>query len=514
MLKRINCKLVEKDQIDKRDNAAAEYIIGVIQRRLRAMMCDTNLPPSYWQYAMEALINLMNWFPRHGDIISKHSDSPRPMEVLSKGRIDRVECNKNLMWWVKPGTPAILTRRKSAGGKQTLMGGNVTTLTRSVWGIALGSEGHLTLFELMSGQHVKTKSYVLFNLKPGQNGWHFIGFIPPALSKAAIKRKSQEDLPTQQVVQLPYEAAPMEQNEVMDGVQLKGTGGDAQPRVIVLDRAGQVLRREDQSGELVPTQEVIKLPELKDQLDQLSDPENTVGSVDFQKSLLLRDPKAFVGKDCYQHFGEATPEGVYKGAILSHQFFGKGAERAGIFEVKFYQTESNPVFRTEFDDDEIEKYVIDLVDGTKLAECPTGSEQQRVQDYDTYVTADSETFFQVCKRMGLKDNEWKLYYMWILSEFGYGDQTSSHPDKVFFDNPYVRSTKPGREERRNRVDAKTIFPRPAGQSWFQMKLRRNEEANMANEEYLAHHVKENKLRLMAENIRVQGKCDIDSSKGV
>ena len=37
---------------------------------------------------------------------------------------------------------------------------------------------------------------------------------------------------------------------------------------------------------------------------------------------------------------------------------------------------------------------------------------------------------------------------------------------------------------------------------------------MANEEYLAHHVKENKLRLMAENIRVQGKCDIDSSKGL
>ena len=131
--------------------------------------------------------------------------------------------------------------------------------------------------------------------------------------------------------------------------------------------------------------------------------------------------------------------------------------------------------------------------------------------HDTYETADNETFFQVCKRMGLKDNEWKMYYMWIVSEFGYGDESSSHPDRVFFDNPYVKSD---REERRNRVGAKTIFPRPAGQSWMQIKLRKNAEANMANEEYLAHHAAENELRVMAENIRVQGKSDNDSSAGL
>ena len=115
MLKRNNCKMVPKDQIDKRDNAAAEYIIGVIQRRLRTLMIDVNLPPSYWEYAMTNLIDLMNVVPRHDDIISKNEDSPRPMELLSLGRIDRTECNKTVRWYLKTGTPAIISRVKSKG---------------------------------------------------------------------------------------------------------------------------------------------------------------------------------------------------------------------------------------------------------------------------------------------------------------------------------------------------------------------------------------------------------------
>jgi hypothetical protein len=113
MLKRNNCKLVPKDQIDKRDNAAAEYIIGVIQRRLRTLMIDVNLPPTYWQYAMTNLIDLMNVVPRHGDIISKNEDSQRPMEILSLGRIDRTKCNKTVRWYLKTRSPAIISRVKS-----------------------------------------------------------------------------------------------------------------------------------------------------------------------------------------------------------------------------------------------------------------------------------------------------------------------------------------------------------------------------------------------------------------
>jgi hypothetical protein len=100
MLKRNNCKMVPNDQIDKRDNAAAEYIIGVIQRRLRTLMIDVNLPPTYWQYAMTNLIDLMNVVPRHDDIISKNEDSQRPMEMLSLGRIDRTKCNKTVRWYL------------------------------------------------------------------------------------------------------------------------------------------------------------------------------------------------------------------------------------------------------------------------------------------------------------------------------------------------------------------------------------------------------------------------------
>jgi hypothetical protein len=59
-------------------------------------MIDVNLPPTYWQYAMTNLIDLMNVVSRHGDMVSKWGDSPRPLEILSAGHIDRTECNNRV----------------------------------------------------------------------------------------------------------------------------------------------------------------------------------------------------------------------------------------------------------------------------------------------------------------------------------------------------------------------------------------------------------------------------------
>jgi hypothetical protein len=165
-------------------------------------MIDVNLPPTYWQYGMTNLIDLMNVVPRHGDIISKNEDCQRPMEILSPGRIDRTECNKTVRWYLKTGSPAIISRVKSKGGKKLLNGGNITTMTRSVWAVSLMQVGHMTLFETVAGGDlIMTKSYVAFALLPGQNARHFTGHIPPALSKASMKRRSQEnDFPTEQIV--------------------------------------------------------------------------------------------------------------------------------------------------------------------------------------------------------------------------------------------------------------------------------------------------------------------------
>ena len=59
-------------------------------------------------------------------------------------------------WHLKTGTPAIISRVKSKGGKQHLNGGNITTMTRSVWAVALLQVGHMTLFETVaSGQAQK-----------------------------------------------------------------------------------------------------------------------------------------------------------------------------------------------------------------------------------------------------------------------------------------------------------------------------------------------------------------------
>ena len=254
------------------------------------------------------------------------------------------------------------------------------------------SAGHMTVFETIDGRHITTKSYVTFSLKPGQNGWHFLGKIPPPLSKASMKRKSNEDFPTQNVVQLPYETDPMDQNEVIDSVHLMGTGGEGQPRVVVLDKDARVLRMDGETGELVGTKETILMPELKDQVDQLSDPDNEVHSADFLTNLLSRDPKAFTGRKCFQHFHEAIPEGVYQGKILSQQFFGEGTEKNSIFHVAFPPTASNPVHLTEYDDEEVKKYVIDCVDGKIPVEYPIEPGHLHVDDFDQYLAHEAASF--------------------------------------------------------------------------------------------------------------------------
>ena len=90
------------------------------------------------------------------------------MEILSTGHIDLTECNNRARWYLKTGTPAIISRVKSKGGKKQLNGSNITTMTRSVWAVALVQVGHMTLFEISaSGDLIMTKSYVAFALLPG-----------------------------------------------------------------------------------------------------------------------------------------------------------------------------------------------------------------------------------------------------------------------------------------------------------------------------------------------------------
>ena len=90
-----------------------------------------------------------------------------------------------------------------------------------------------------------------------------------------MRRRSREnDFPTEQIVKLSVLfGEPMAQNEVLGGVTMMGTGGEEQPRVIVLDKDNRVVRATGPDGECVTTTQTVNLPELK-ALDQLSDPEN------------------------------------------------------------------------------------------------------------------------------------------------------------------------------------------------------------------------------------------------
>jgi hypothetical protein len=303
----------------------------------------------------------------------------------------------------------------------------------------------------------------------------------------------------------------MEQNEVIDSIHLMGTGGEGQPRVVILDKDARVLRTDGETGELIRTKEKILMPELKDQVDQLSDPDNEVHSVDFLINLLSRDCKAFIGKNCFQHFYDAIPEGVYQGKILSHKFFGEGAEKNSIFHVVFPPTTSNPVHLTEYDDDEIKKYVIDCVDGKIPVEYPIEPGHLHVDDFDQYVTADKETFFQVCEHMGIPHNEWKTYYLWLAGNFDYGEGAGPQESSIFFSDPYKKNN---REVRKNRFPEGIKFPYPAGPSWAETTRKREQKANINNQEYMIRNAEEDQLRHTSEDIRIKEKEKKSSRAGL
>jgi hypothetical protein len=216
-----------------------------------------------------------------------------------------------------------------------------------------------------------------------------------------MKRRSREnDFPREQIVQLPATFGdPMEQNEVLEGVTMIGTGGEEQPRVIVLDNDGRVVKATGLDGEFVTTTETVKLPELKATIDQLSDRENEVNSLAFLLGKLERDPKSWVGIKVWKHFSNTTPVGVYHGWVQSHQTVGEGKEKNNIFHVAFPAAESCPCHITEYGDEEIVKFAIEHRDGTVPVECPMDLESLHVNDFEQYTTSKTETFFEVCRNI-------------------------------------------------------------------------------------------------------------------
>ena len=126
---------------------------------------------------------------------------------------------------------------------------------------------------------------------------------------------------------------------------------------------------------------------------------------------------------------------MYQGQVQSHQTFGEGSEQKNVFHVLFLATKSCKCHPCEYNDDDIVKYAIEHVDGIKVVECPMDHEKLHVDDFEHYTTSKPETFFMVCKNMGIEQNEWKRYYGWICDNFEYGEGAESEDSLVFFTEP-------------------------------------------------------------------------------
>ena len=222
----------------------------------------------------------------------------------------------------------------------------------------------------------------------------------------------------------------------------------------------------DADGILQPTDGMLKKMAdngIIEPIENSSDPHARV------KSLLHYSPDWFIGKDVYKDFPDHG--GVYHGLVMS---------------TRLVPDTDKVVWRILYDDKDTEDftaeqmidYCILKVDGTTSAPAPaetatpaapaaaeTQPERSAAppsaapaadtnkpadpdaspvvprdtvlfKDVELYTTSNKQTFFDICRNMGLPQAQWKAYYEWVSDNFYRGHRWNGVDGAVHFYNPW------------------------------------------------------------------------------
>ena len=95
-----------------------------------------------------------------------------------------------------------------------------------------------------------------------------------------------------------------------------------------------------------------------------------------------------------------------------------------------------------------------------------------------YSTLDDQTFFDVCKSIGLASAQWKAYYEYIGEHFYRGHTWRGVEGAVHFLHPW------GGAKSQSRFKPGEKFPIPSGEHWEKMMRLHKLRSNDSNTEYV------------------------------
>ena len=454
---------------DKRSASHAENAVRLVERGTKSIMMETTCPVNFVEYACDQYITLHNCFPMKKDLKSGDGDAPRPLEKLSSGRVSRRQCDHTIHHSIPVGTPCLVTIPH-------VRGSDITNIARCRWAIAIKQYEDLPIFLCPhTGHEIRSKGYVAFHLKQGQNAYTFMGLESPKLPKAQNRLPLLEDT-LQHFIMLDINTPVAELQPVIDTME---DHTEIAPQVITTDMQGRVYEP-DHNGSLVPTNRQHRHPALM--------PPTTDSSTLHDYSLMDRittdnltlDPDSFIGADVYKFF---YGNGVDHGLITHTECHPDGKIVWGVvYDDGYEQT---------FDHQDMLDYVINHIHGDHIIPETEARmrfdialpETQNVDNYDGehITTTNNDTFFDVCRKAGIPQTKIRQYYQWLQTHFNYGHLHDQDKDGVYFKYPFS-----GKKiaKRPSRFDAGVNFPVPRGNAWDVIEAYHAERSNLSNPQFI------------------------------
>ena len=169
---------------DKRDHANAENAMRQVEKSVKAIMMQYNLPLEYWQEAVDHHVFIKILMPRKKDIESSDGDTIRPAERLTMGAVSRTQCNDMISAQEPPGSFCMVTKPHTKGS-------SLTDMCRAKAGIVVRMHGPVPVFEdpRKPGIQFKSKSYKKIPLPPGVSVWRALNIPEPEMPKRPLIRK-------------------------------------------------------------------------------------------------------------------------------------------------------------------------------------------------------------------------------------------------------------------------------------------------------------------------------------
>ena len=508
MCKTLGIHCVYGDPTHKRSMAFAENAVKQIELGTKYIMAENSLPIEWFEFACDQAAQIRNLLPLNRDMTSGDGDAVRPSERLSqdshgRAKISRRTCDKIMQHMITVGTPCLVTIPNTKGS-------DIVNLARTRWGIMHHMLEDMPVFECpWTGSQFRSKSYHAAELPHGVSAYEWLGLPIPPLPKLSFQRQGDLLEVPKTVVQLDGLGKFTGDQPALHlpATKLRSEGA-AEPLVTTVDKHGRVYVP-DANGVLQPTDGMLK--KMSDNgiippVEANTDPHARV------KSLLHYSPDWFIGKDVYKNFPDHG--GVYHGIVSS---------------TRLMPDTDTVVWRILYDDKDTEDYTAEQmvdycilrIDGTRAApaQAPAPAPSATVQtaepqhessaappptaqpgksgkptegdtapdiprdsdlfrDVDVYSTLDDQTFFDVCKSIGLASAQWKAYYEYIGEHFYRGHTWRGVEGAVHFLHPW------GGAKSQSRFKPGEKFPIPSGEHWEKMMRLHKLRSNDSNTEYV------------------------------